>query len=208
MRIILDEAQFEDCCDHIIDLVGRLRAEQRELRRRKAEDRDGYPNRSMGGERAGAVTHDFTLGRDVRAGTDTPGHDIATIPPRSDPVGELVVSSFEVGRDDVSIALEAVVRETQTARRGLESAYAKAQRAKPKPDNTVKLPTDTWCVHHERHGMAEPLGTKPRRGLCGWCEGFERTYRQLPPKKLLDARARGERITDRLIMEALDRRAS
>lgn len=56
----------------------------------------------------------------------------------------------------------------------------------------LAIDDNLWCKHHAALGFNEPVGDHGRRGFCGWCEGFEREYRQLPPKVLLDRRARGE----------------
>lgn len=68
-----------------------------------------------------------------------------------------------------------------------------------------ELPSDDaiWCKHHSALGFSEPVGDSGRRGLCQWCEGFEREHRCLPPKPLLDRKARGERLNSAQIAVAL-----
>lgn len=72
----------------------------------------------------------------------------------------------------------------------------------------TKVESDAWCVHHKTHGFSEPLGSRPRNGVCGWCQDFRRAEGVLPPKLVLEARARGERVTARLVASALGRQAS
>lgn len=94
----------------------------------------------------------------------------------------------------------------------LETAkLALARAEKVAVSNTVttlkpgKDDDDLWCENHARHNMAEPVGERGK-GWCRWCEDFERAEGTLPPKDVLEKRARGERITAQVVDRALGRR--
>lgn len=190
-RVLLTEVQFTDACDEILELVARLRLQHTTLRRRHAQNprvrRDGYPTRSMNRSAPGNVLDDEGI----------------PMPPRSDPVGELVVDQDEHDVvDPVHDALAAVVALTNDARRKLEQAECEAARAEP-PKTMVVSGDDVWCAHHLEHRMFEPLGAKARRGLCGWCESFERTYAMKPPPALLRIRAERGKVMPADVKRAL-----
>src|SRR5438309_735621 len=97
MRVIFDEAQSEDCTAHIVELLDRLRDEERALRRQVAEAARarGYPSTSsfVGAGGASNRLHNF--------GTDA-APDWQCVPQQTDPVGELVANQRD---DEAELAL-------------------------------------------------------------------------------------------------------
>jgi len=72
-------------------------------------------------------------------------------------------------------------------------AVRRPRRGKP-TESSVNA--ERWCTSHERIGVAEPVRA---RGLCRWCAEFEAAQQMLPPLGVLEAHARGQRITTALI---------
>lgn len=83
---------------------------------------------------------------------------------------------------------------------------ADSRRAEALPPTTPTPTTDThWCTSCLRSNHFTPRAPEKEVGrhstLCGWCHAWQRTHDTLPPIALIDARARGQRITSRIIEE-------
>lgn len=177
MRIRLNAPETVAALGRIEILTIDLATAHSELRRRYAEDRDGYPTRSS------------LEGR-------TSGNAI------SDPVGELVAGMVDVS-GDVGHALAEMVRKIFDAQRSLEGALAEYHELSRRPETApIALPDNrqVWCSNGEKQGVRHPLGERPRRGMCRFCETFDREHGMRPSRRILDARDRG-RLTDRLVAE-------
>jgi hypothetical protein len=89
---------------------------------------------------------------------------------------------------------------TVTSRWGYAVPGEWEQRPRPRPGKPTEHATNAerWCRSHERIGAAEPVRA---RGLCRWCGDFESAQEMLPPLGVLEAHARGLRITTALIAQ-------
>lgn len=85
-------------------------------------------------------------------------------------------------------------------------AEADSLRAAALPPVKPEDPAD-WCTNCEKAGELQPRGEAKAVGqgstLCSWCHAFQREHGQLPPRALVRKHARGERIFDRDISQAL-----
>lgn len=120
----------------------------------------------------------------------------------SDPVGEVVARILDgEGRrgsttEDVRL-LTSCWAELRGIARQMDGARA---RILAPTDEGAKVDPDC-CAVHERHEMGfEPLH---RSGRCRWCYDFWQAEGVDPPKPLLEARARGQRITAAMVTDAL-----
>jgi len=221
MTIRLTPEQVDDAIDEIFDLLngtpadaelGRpakpgLRTLHAELRASYERDRADGHRRTVGLDRAGGDP-DYDIELDEHG---DPVLDPATgdprkipLPPRSDPTAAAVLARN--ARDPITVALEALVNGIHNARRGLESAETKGMEARP-PDDTTEPPdnNEPWCRSCLRIDWHVPRADgKGRGGLCGWCYGFVREYKQWPPAPLLRRRSTGQRIYQRDINAALE----
>lgn len=197
-KLVLDAKGFEEACDEIVELVAGLRTEHRELRRRQGSDSpDGYPPRSLGGG--------------SRPSTDADGE---LLPPHGDPTGELVSRRDERPQaDPVWQALEALVRHTHEARRRLEQAGSAAAQAHPPAQLAEEAGDRSWCWVCARQGVMTPTyrdsgdgdsRPTPRCRHCydWWLASGKPGHRTEQPAVLIKARARGDRITAKLVEQA------
>jgi len=87
---------------------------------------------------------------------------------------------------------------------------ADSYRARALPPVRTERPTN-WCTSCERASVHTPRGDEKAVGkastLCAWCHAFNREHTTLPPIELIAKHARGERIYDRDISQALDETA-
>lgn len=74
--------------------------------------------------------------------------------------------------------------------------FEPVRRPRPGKPTEHAVNAERWCRSHERIGVAEPVRA---RGLCRWCGEFELAQQMLPPLGVLEAHARGQRITTALI---------
>jgi hypothetical protein len=82
-----------------------------------------------------------------------------------------------------------------------------------KPTSAQKTPAQAaiegWCRSCFRdHGYLEPIAMRPDgnrkyRDYCNWCGGFKGEYGIEPPEQLVEARHRGQRITQPHVAAAL-----
>jgi hypothetical protein len=118
------------------------------------------------------------------------------MPPRSDPVGELVVSESRV--------IDPMRHNAASVWRGLSGALGDlrmARGAMMKAFEGVDTdPGEPGCTNHAHIGRWEPVS---RAGRCAWCYSFWTAQRIDAPEELLRARAAGKRITQSLVDEAL-----
>lgn len=93
--------------------------------------------------------------------------------------------------DEIVRRVDQAVGELRHATTALYLASKGEGKAPTAPDD------DMWCANHLRHGMFEPAGR--RTGRCGWCYRFALAEGVDAPKQLLDAKARGIRVTAQMI---------
>ena len=188
MRIILDAHQTDDTLDHILDLITTVRTDHAELRSRFLTDRDGYPTQSLGG--GGGATNEVD-------------DDGTPIPQHSDPVGRLVIARIDA-TDTTGAALASCVNHIRNAMRELEAAISDAARVRPPAQLDANINDQVWCVSCLRIKHCSPIYEKSRaRQLCRWCLEFEQAFGVRPPEELVDRHARGARITNRDVHNAL-----
>lgn len=117
--------------------------------------------------------------------------------------GELSTDSAMVDLDELG-RLVAELRprvdrlRTVTQRWGfaVTGEWEPVRRPRPGKPTEHAVNAERWCTSHERIGVAEPVRA---RGLCRWCGEFEAAQQMLPPLGVLEAHARGQRITTALI---------
>jgi hypothetical protein len=117
--------------------------------------------------------------------------------------GELAVDQAMVDADELR-RLVGEIRprvdrlRTITGRWGFAVPGEWEPRRRPRPGKPTEHESNAerWCRSHERIGVAEPVRA---RGLCRWCAEFEAAQQMLPPLGVLEAHARGQRITTALI---------
>lgn len=163
-------------------VVRKMRRDDADLAARaQAERPDGYPSGGQGGHSNVAA----------------------------DPTGTVVVK--RLNEPD-----EAGKRRPQHATRAIELtmkaaallAQADSLRALALPPAVADDPDDT-CTNCEKSGELSPRGDEKAVGkhstLCSWCHAFQREHGVLPPRVLVRKHARGDRIFDRDILQALRR---
>lgn len=75
--------------------------------------------------------------------------------------------------------------------------------------HTVDAPDDMWCTSCWRDDKYhEPVAAGRYKGLCRFCGDFRAAYKKRPPLKILQARHRGQRVTQPMIQRELRREAS
>ena len=176
----LNAAQTRECFGDIARLVRDLDRAHRDLLHRDRDDPGpGYPPSSLGGGGGGTA----------------------------DPVGELVATLVELDdrADGVQHAVREIERAALAARRLLDAAWSAAARTRAAAP--ASRTDDVWCTSCLRAHVVTPRGAEKEVGadstLCRWCHDWQREHRALPPVALIERRARGERITSRVIDEAL-----
>ena len=181
MRIVLNASDTDDALDHILDLLIIVRREHAELRSRFLTDRDGYPTRSPGN--GGSPSSDVD-------------EDGTPLPPRSDSVANLVVSRDEAS-DPIGTALAILVHDIWTANKTLQHGIATA--ANCRPPVTIPDRDEIWCESCIRANVHEPR--EEGRKLCSWCRHEQTDHGKLPSRRLIQAHARGTRLTDKVRSE-------
>lgn len=192
-RLRYTSAQFANTCQHLTERSADLPAIERSIRARATLDRaDGYPTNS--GFDRGAPTNDCD-------------EDGVPLPPRSDPVGRLVTDREEHDTE-LETALATAWTALQTALRSVEEVHAAFDSTQPpvKPDEERTPADDIWCTSCMRVQVFTPRAGG-RGTLCGWCYGWKMAHEHgtdgpaLPWPELIERRARGERITSRVVAE-------
>lgn len=122
------------------------------------------------------------------------------IPPLSDPTGNGVVAMLDGTRKRSSVRDELLVLNGALSEvlGHVRQAHGAMARAMVPPG---ELLNPDACVVHLRHGFGfEPVY---RCRSCRWCYQFSLAEGVDPPYALLDARSRGQRITERMVADAL-----
>jgi len=135
-----------------------------------------------------------------RASTDDDGE---TLPGHSDPTGSTVVALVDGRssgvRGEVAVLTTALAEVIALVRQA-DGARARAL----EPDRAHVVPEG--CRNHAAHD----LGWEPVQALgrCRWCREFFLSEGSDAPRSLLEARARGQRISERDVDQALAHRRS
>lgn len=162
------------------------------LRRARRGTRDGYPTRSIGsgGGPSSDVFDDEETGQRV------------VLPPRSDPVADLVIARNDPDRakaDPIRRRAADLKRLVRGAVGNLTVAVGTLSKAEP-----PKAVAEPACRVHAALGLWAAVHRGDR---CRWCDDFFRAEGVDPPEDLLRARDEGKRITNRMVKEALKPRA-
>lgn len=203
MRILLNPRDTEAALDRLEDQVATLRAKHRELRALHKVDRDGYPPSSGFDRMPASSQFDEELDEDGNPVLDEHGVPVKVpLPPRSDPVASLVVSTDEV-TDPIGSMIAEMVQHIMRADKELESGIGCAARARP----PVKVPDPEklWCENCIKYGVFEPR--EENRKVCRWCRDENTEHGHYPSRGLVEAHARGTRITASLRSSILAREA-
>lgn len=154
------------------------------LLKRTKPRRDGHrPNTLGGGTRASVL--------------DDEGDPM---PPVNDPVGELVVNTathIDPARRRAKTMLNQLDRAVGNLS-GAVSALGQASTPAPVEDNP-------GCRNHQRIGQWEPIDRSER---CWWCYQWNLAHGEDAPIEILERRARGERITTKVVEQVLGRRTA
>lgn len=120
------------------------------------------------------------------------------MPPVSDPVGELVANATAGRPNQRQHDVEAHVAQ---ARRSLAIALSLVHQTLPAPNTLTRLkPTgDPGCTSCKRIDAFAPA---TRAGRCDWCYRWWLAENEDPPVGVLEARARGDRITTKIVAQA------
>lgn len=196
MRVVFDHGQLVDAVARITAIAGELPELDDELRqrRRSFQSGRGYPSASMAG-----------MGRGPATVVDRETGDDHAVVVFHDSLAEQIANDLE--RDDLGGRLAEFTVAVNTALRNLETARGIVHKARPSRQPEPAAPrVDIWCTSCERAQVMAPRGDPKRVGeqstLCGWCHEWQREYGQLPPVAIIERRARGERITTRVVEEA------
>ncbi len=203
MRVLSFQG-LDDAADYATTVAPTLPVLYRELERRaSAMKRDGHRSSSI---------------PEFSSPTNELDDDGTPIPQHSDPTLQAVVQ-----REQMDVACVQFTQAVEQARNALVRAVAVAAKAGVEidPDTGLlmsaeqlavkpKPPDEVWCRHHLGFGMHEPQGGKGRRGLCSFCDEFDRSDEpsrveikrlaasSLPPLELLERRAsRSGRLSSR-----------
>lgn len=195
--IFRDHADLSGYAGDLVQLVAELVAQHDALDRLERNQRAarGYPRRSMGERTSpGTVLDDQGI----------------PMPAVSDPTGEAVIAGDQL-HTQIAARRQTIEHHLVAARKLIVEATDGARKLTLPP---IDLTTgtgadDLWCEHHLKHGMCEPRGSPKDVGRhgqhCVWCHAWNREHGQLPPRRILERRAAGERITTRVIDEVLGR---
>lgn len=160
------------------------------MRRSRHGTRDGFPTSSGLRQAGGPATVLDDEGKPM--------------PPRSDPVGELVIT--EPWTDPVRRSAGVVVRNLKVAVGQLNGAVSALAQAIPPRE----IDFDPGCVVHARVSDTDPVTGKVRhrwmpveegRTRCSWCHDFRLAHGEDPPPSLVRAHDDGQRMNTKLIAE-------
>lgn len=209
MRLIFTGNQLPLALTDIEDIVAKLRVLNPELlRTREQVTADGYPRQSLSeGGGSGQEPEIDVKGRPIH--DEITGQRVmAPKVPHGDPTAEAVILRVEGQRDESYRALCEFHQAVNTARKVLDGALGRIESALKPPQELPLSNDDPWCKHHMSFGLVEPRGEKGRGELCRFCDEFRRAEGSRPARELLEERARGRRVTTRMIEESKRKKAS
>lgn len=175
-RIPYNAEQRRQTYQALRGIIGRLERDDAEVASRDIRP-DGYSGASNG------------MGR-------RPGH--------TDPTYAVVVQLLS-GEAKGSVAAQCFGH-LHVAAKALEAADSCRAACIPPPKRIVE---EDWCESCLRVTLKDHKGRErrlcsprsPHSRYCWWCSAWQRNHDALPPIKLLERRARGERITSKVIAE-------
>lgn len=173
--------------------LAHLAADAPTIARRIDEMRRGYPARTVG---ASSPDGSFSVTDDHHTDPDT---DVHLTRVERDATTNDKVEADTIELRELLVEIAAAVRRLDT----LCAPY------KPTPTSAraqalTEAPKD-WCTSCYRDGQHhEPVslkrdGSAYYEGLCRWCGDFHKAKGVIPPRKLLEYRHQGRRITERMV---------
>lgn len=192
-----------DCVENVEQTARILLFHHRELERWEGwAAPDSFPSGSGGGRPTNEVDDDGT-----------------PIPQHSDPTATAAVQRENAHANPARAARKLIEKNLYRARTLLDEALSAAKNVKdPEPKQREDAnDRDVWCTNHRTIKVDEPVrADAPDSGLCRWCSDWKHaaeTIRQtdkgwplLPPANVMERRARGDRITNRVLGECFGRR--